>query len=200
MCMDTANMIACAAVVFSALSALASFCGVIVMSLQIKSNVDLKRDSKTFIKIEELDEMLYRQERLKDVIDKTRLTDDCKGHCSLSEAEKIYEEVGKEKIYEILNFFEDLSLSVFLGNINVEILRRIYSDRICNAYKKLDPFIKCIADKYEDPNKKPYQHFETLHRMLCELDGGKNGYQDSKSTFKERRRAHRIYRKYKVKL
>lgn len=198
--MDTANIIACVAVVVSTLSVVASFCSVIVMSLQIKSNVNLKRDSQTFVKIEELDEILYRRKRLKKVIKAIRLTDDCKGHCSLSKAEAIYKKFGKGKIYEILNFFEDLSLSVFLGNINVEILRRIYSDRICNAYKKLDPFIKCIADKYEDPNKKPYQHFATLHKLLCELDGGKNGYQDGKSTLKERRRAHRIYRKYKVKL
>ena len=198
--MSVANIIACVAVVFSALSVLASVCGVIVMSLQIKSNVDLKRDSQTFIKIEELDEMLYRRKRLKKLIKAIRLTDDCKTHCSLSEAEAILKKYGEVKICEILTFFEDLSLSVFLGNINVEILRRIYSDRICNAYKKLDPFIKCIADKYEDPNKKPYQHFATLHKLLCELDGGENGYQDGKSTFKERRRAHKIYRKYKVKL
>lgn len=198
--MDTTDIIACVAVGFSALSLLVSVCSVVVMGLQIKSNVNLKRDSQTFTKIEELDEILYRRKRLKKVIKAIRLTDDCKGHCSLSEAEAVYKEFGKGKIYEILNFFEDLSLSVFLGNINIEILRRIYSDRICNAYKKLDPFIKCIADKYEDPNKKPYQHFTTLHKLLCELDGGKNGYQDGKSTFKERRRAHRIYRKYKVKL
>ena len=198
--MGIADIIACIALGFSALSVLVSICSVIVMSLQIKSNVDLERDSQTFIKIEELDEMLYRRKRLKKVIKKVRLMDECKSHCSLSEAEAIFKKYGEEKIYEILNFFEDLSLSVFLGNINIEILRRIYSGRICNAYKKLDPFIKHIADKYEDPNKKPYQHFSTLHRLLCELDGGENGYQDGKSTFKERRRAHRIYRKYKVKL
>lgn len=87
--MSIANIIACVAVVVSTLSVVASFCSVIVMSLQIKSNVNLKRDSQTFVKIEELDEILYRRKRLKKVIKAIWLTDDCKGHCSLSEAETV---------------------------------------------------------------------------------------------------------------
>lgn len=178
---------------------LVSIASVIVMTFQIKATFNLNRDNQTFIKIEELDEMLYRRKRLKKLIKEIRLLDDCDVHRPLSEVDKIFHKYDKRKVYEILNFFEDLSLSVFLGNINIEILRRIYSSRICNAYEKLSPFITLIADKYENPNQKPYQHFSELYKLLCELDGGENGYRDSKGSIKKRWRSHRIYRKYKLK-
>lgn len=191
--MNIGDMLECVTV-------LASMASVIVMTLQIKANFNLNRDNQTFMKIQELDEMLYRRKRLKKIIKEIRVLDDCKGHINFSEVAVILKKYDRRKLYEILNFFEDLSLSVFLGNVNIGILRRIYSSRICNAYEKLNPFIQAIADQYEDPNKKPYQHFSELYELLCELDGGENGYRNSENIIKKRWRSYRIYRKHKLRL
>lgn len=166
--MNPANFIAVATALISALS-------VIAMSLQIRSNVKLNRNNQTFKKIEELDEILYHRSELRKIIKDIHLIDDCEKSLSIMEAGEILKD-NDLYIYEILNFFESLSLSVISKNIDEKILKKIYGQRICEAYKKLHPFIRLIADKYEDPNTKPYQHFSLLYNNLKKRCGGRNGY------------------------
>ena len=108
--MNPANFIAVATALISALS-------VIAMSLQIRSNVKLNRNNQTFKKIEELDEILYHRSELRKIIKDIHLIDDCEKSLSIMEAGEILKD-NDLYIYEILNFFESLSLSVISKNID----------------------------------------------------------------------------------
>lgn len=163
--MDIANYTAIIAAFISAL-------GVIAMSQQIRSDIKLNRSNQTFKKIEELDELLYHRSELKDIISNIRVINDCEDPLSIAEAEEIYNN-NKLRIFEILNFFESLSLEVFCKNIDKKILYKIYGPRLCNAYEKLHPFILVIADIYKKPNIRPYQHFDLLYKKFDKKRGGK---------------------------
>ena len=138
---------------------------VMVMSVQIRSNIKLNQSNQTFNKIEELDKMLYHNGKLREVIKDLNLIDDSQKALSVVEATEVFLKY-KMQIYEILNFFENLALSVFSKNINKKILMQIYGLRIHDAYEKMHPYIVLIADKYRDPTRRPYQHFEALYKNL----------------------------------
>lgn len=138
---------------------------VVLLWWQIRTNVKLNRDNRTFEMISQLDKMINSDEsKKKDVIKKIRLLDEFSIRVSLEEAMVIYsDDTNRSIIYEILNFYEALALAVFNKNVNKEILLSMYGYRIINAYKKLDPFISVIKDKYENQQSPPYQHFKTLY-------------------------------------
>lgn len=137
----------------------------IVAALQISSSVKWNRYNKTFETMEKLDKMLNKNEDLLSIINAIGLMDDYSCTLSIEESVNIYnQEKNKRKIYEILNFYESLSLGVFFRHIDEKILKKIYGPRIFNAYKKLYPFITIISTKYNNPQVKPYQHFQKLYK------------------------------------
>jgi len=118
--------------------------------------------------------MLNKKENFK-IIRKIRLMDDFSERLSLNEALEIYNKSNenKSKIYEILNFYEALSLSVFCKHIDGKVLRRMAGYRIYNAYEKLEPFISIIGDNYETLQARPYQHYKQLYLKWNKYYGGK---------------------------
>lgn len=171
----------------SLIAVLISTATVIVMALQINSDIRLSRNNQTFQKIQELDHLLYHHNKLKKVIKKIRLTNDRKPSISSKDAKKINKKY-KFEIYDLLNFFETLSAAVFSKNIDNKIFYQIYGFRICNAYEKLSPFIETVAEKYEDPEKKPYQHFSQLYKNYKKKMEEKHGHRKSAFSFKKRRK------------
>lgn len=147
---------------------------VFVLAFQIRSDVKLNRYNQTFKIIDDLETMLNKQENL-EMIHTIGLMDDFSERLSLIEAMEIYNksDENKTKIYEILNFYETLSLSVFCKHIDGKILRKIAGPRIFNAYEKLAPFISIIADNYKTPQTRPYQHYKKLYDKWDKYYGGK---------------------------
>lgn len=159
------------------LEALAHIISVITMLLlayQIRSDIKLNRYNQTFKIISDLDVILNKEENSR-IIQQAKLMEDFSDRLTLDEAIAIYNEsVDNQKIiYEILNFYEALSLSVSCKHIDGKILRRMYGSRIINAYEKLDPFISAIADNYKSPKRKPYQHFQELYDKWKKYYGGR---------------------------
>ncbi|MCM1222754.1 MAG: hypothetical protein NC548_50680 [Lachnospiraceae bacterium] len=141
-------------------------CSVIAMCFQIRSNIKLNRLNETFKRIDELDKILYSNNPLTKSISTVALTEDDFNAIEIKKAEKIFNK-NKNQVYELLNFFESLSSAAFAKNIDKKILEQIYGPRIYKAYIKLSPFIILIAHKNsKDPNKRPYQHFESLYNEI----------------------------------
>lgn len=148
------------------ITACVTACSVIAMCFQIRSNIKLNRLNETFKKIDELDKMLYGNNPLTKLISTIGLTEDNYNAIEIKKAEKVFNK-NKNQVYELLNFFESLSSAAFAKNIDKKILEQIYGPRIYKAYIKLSPFIILIAHKNnKDPNKRPYQHFESLYNEI----------------------------------
>lgn len=163
--MDIDNYIAIVA-------AIIAFASVIAMIVQIRAEIKLNRKNQTFNKIGELDKLMYTPNSLTFIIDKVGLLEDTMEPIELKSAFILFEN-NKNNIFELLNFFESLSLSVFSKNIDEKILRKNYGVRIHKYYIKLNPFIRLIADKYRDPNMEPYQYFRELYDKWDKFYGGK---------------------------
>ena len=166
------------------ITAFISTATVIVMALQIRSNIKLTRNNQTFQKIYELDHLLYHPSRFKKIIKKIGMTNDRKSPLSIFDASLLNKKY-KYEIYELLNFFETLSAAVFSKNIDNTIFFNIYGLRICNAYEKLHPFIILAADKYKNPEKKPYQHFSMLYEHYKRNMEENHGHRKSAFSFKK---------------
>lgn len=147
---------------------------VLVLAYQIRSQIKLNKYNQTFHTIVNLETMLNKKDNAQ-IIREIRLMDDFTRRLSLNEAQGIYNrsDEDRQKIYEILNFYEALSLSVFSKHIDGKILRKMAGPRIYNAYEKLSPFIAVIADNYETPQTKPYQHYGELYNKWKKYYGGK---------------------------
>lgn len=130
---------------------------------QIRSNVKLNQKNRTFEKITELEGFLYNNSNIvmQKIIIVIGLLSDNKDTIDRDTASKIYDRC-KYSVYQLLNYFESLSLAVIEKNIDKEILFRIYGKRIRRAHKRLHPFISLIATDQEDDRYRPYQHFDLL--------------------------------------
>lgn len=157
---------------FEVMATIISGISVIVLAYQVRSGIVLNRYNQTFKAIADLNDMLNKEENA-DIIQKINLLDDFSERLSLVEAIEIYKDSNNQKkIYEILNFYESLALSVFCKHIDGKILRKMAGSRIYNAYVKLSPFISAITDNYEEPQIKPYQHFNNLYLKWNKYYGG----------------------------
>lgn len=145
-----------------------SFVSAVGIILQIRSNVKLNRKNLTFVKISELERFLYNNpnDTMQKIINKIGLLEENKDHVELEKVINIYT-CNKNLIYQLLNYFESLSLAVFEKNIDYEILFRIYGKRLRRAHSRLHPFISLIATERQDDRYRPYQHFD---RLAVELD------------------------------
>lgn len=143
---------------------IAMICSILILVYQIYSAIKMNRYNQTFQMIADMEAMLNKEES-SSLIQKIRILEDFSDRLSLGEAQEVYGEcdANKKQIYEILNFYEKLSLSIFLKHTDGKVLKNMYGFRILNTYEKLKPFIVIIADHYEDPRIKPYQHFEELY-------------------------------------
>lgn len=71
----------------------------------------------------------------------------------------------RRELYDVLNFFERLSLAQKIDAINTTVLMQMYGIRIKEAYERLKPYIDQIqlqtggGQGRQDRNK-PYQHFD----------------------------------------
>lgn len=141
-----------------------SVIAVVVVMVQIWDTTRLNRKNQTFQKIKELEEMLYNDDSLKDIIKKIHLIENEKEAIGYKKALKMYEDSEQlHKIYRIINFFESLSLAMIKKNIDEKTFRQIFGKRMVRAYIKLHPFIVLIAGKSHNPRYEPYQHFKYIY-------------------------------------
>lgn len=144
-----------------------SLAGAIMIIFQIRSNVKLNRKNRTFEKITELEGFLYNNSNkvMQQIINKIGLLEGNTEPIDLELALRIYRRY-QYLIYQLLNYFESLSLAVFEKNIDKEILFLIYGKRIRRAHNKLYPFISLITTELKDDRYRPYQHFDRLADKL----------------------------------
>lgn len=142
-----------------------SLFGAVIIMIQIRSTVKLNRKNMTFEKIKELENFLYHNEALAEMIQTTGLLTE-RGEAVDGNTEAEIMKKDKYLLYQLLNYFESLSLAVFEKNIDQKILFKIYGRRLQRAYIKLHPFIVLITADSPDPRYKPYQHFDKLYDKL----------------------------------
>lgn len=147
----------------------------LVIIIQIRSTIALNRKNLTFEKIKELEELLYGDGSLRKTIKKIGLLQG-KKPVGYNKAYRIFKK-DKYLIYQLLNYFESLSLAVIEKNIDQDILFKIYGKRLRRAYIKLHPFIELIVRETEptDSLYEPYQHFDELYLKVDQYLGGKMG-------------------------
>lgn len=152
-----------------------SLASALVIIIQIRSTITLNRKNLTFEKIKELEELLYGEGPLREIIKKIGLLEG-KKPVGYNKAYKIFKE-NKYLLYQLLNYFESLSLAVIEKNIDEDILFQIYGKRLQRAYIKLHPFIDLIVRETEptDSLYEPYQHFDELFEKVNQYLGGKKG-------------------------
>lgn len=134
----------------------------------------MNRYNQTLQMIMDLYTKLYEKENA-EVMDKCCFTDDFKEKLPLRDADSIFANKDyRNKIFEILNFFEILSVAVDVKHIDKKVLKEMAGYRIIVSFEKLYPFIQLLSDHYVEPKNRPYQHFESLYRKLKKwYEGGK---------------------------
>ena len=145
------------------LASIATVVSVIFLALQIRAEGKISKTKLTFEMIEELEGFITQNHK--------RCIYNIIGDL---QNPRIPEDVLKENksdLYDVLNFFERLSIAQKVDAINTTVLVQMYGARIREVYDRLEPYIWLIQNENGPArgmsrSSIPYQHFTLFGSKL----------------------------------